>query len=280
MCNVGSRMIDPKLIQVYHVDEANCVKWSSDDQHGLTRHVAASLPSKSPKWHPSDWASKAAIAASLNTSTAFCGNVEKLACLFIDTKYSIYMHLYKYVQSCLKHLETKYIKCLGSLHGFPEVKPCHSDIVRGKTLGIIYKYNSEIRLYIKLLKNAVILTFCDLFKKLLLCHDFCLNSDATRGAGPVEAPQKVSMRWEFYNRIHDSSWPIMTHQREIWISTAKLLGIEDEFGQFPQIFLRNSVIPVWMKGQWWGWRHFVCATWQLMKYTTNNRSLVPLRYRG
>ena len=31
----------------------------------------------------------------------------------------------------------------------------------------------------------------------------------------------------------------MAHQREIRISQAKLLGMEDEFGQFPQIFLRN-----------------------------------------
>ena len=74
------RMIDPKLIQVYHVDEAKCVNYIIGWSTWTHTSCRCQSPSKSP-WHPSDWESKAAIAASLNTSTAFCGNVEKLACL-------------------------------------------------------------------------------------------------------------------------------------------------------------------------------------------------------
>lgn len=125
------RMIDPKLIQVYHVDEAKCVKmiigWSTWTH---------------PKWHPSDWASKAAIAASLNTSTAFSRNVEKLACRFLDTAYTcICTNTFRVAWNILT-----LNKMFGITPWFSR-KSSHV-IVRGKTLGIICKYNSEIRLYI------------------------------------------------------------------------------------------------------------------------------------
>ena len=64
----------------------------------------------------------------------------------------------------------------------------------------------------------------------------------------------------------------MTHQREIWISQKKCWVLRTSLANFPNFLENFSGFNLDEGDNGGDSGHFVCATWQLMKYATNNRS--------